>query len=137
RRHALPDRAFAIEAVTFLDAANQAAGAGLLGTQLLAAERPSLTVRLRHGHFAGSAHPPDPNRASAIRSRFQSQDDAQRRNRYFVYGWRTPYAFEIPPYPVPPDTMNTYDDGVGARDSAWQDRADQAASRVVLTLGGR
>src|SRR5437763_5757886 len=45
RLRALPDRAFAVEAVNFLDAAHQAAGAGRLGTQLLAAERPSLTVR--------------------------------------------------------------------------------------------
>jgi hypothetical protein len=33
--------------------------------------------------------------------------------------------------------MNTYDDAVSARDSAWQDHADQAASKVTVTLGGR
>jgi hyaluronoglucosaminidase len=137
RLHGLPDHAFAVEAVHFLDATTQAAGAGRLGTQLLAAERPSLTLRLRHGRFTGSAHPPDPNRAAAIRSRFQSQDDAQSRNRYFVYGWRTAYAFEIPPYPVPPNTMSTYLGAVSARDSAWQDHSDQAASHVTLTVGGK
>jgi len=133
----LPDRAIARQAKPFIDAAHQAAGAGRLGTQLMAAERPSLAVRRTGGRFTGSAHPPDPNRAAAIRSRFQSEGDASRRSRYFVYGWRTPYAFEIPPYPVPPNTMNTYLDAVGARDSSWQDRADQAASRVVVTVGRR
>jgi hypothetical protein len=137
RLAALADRAFHRQAGPFLGAAAQAAGAGRLGTALLAAERPLLRVRRTRSGYLGSAHPPDPDRAAAIRSRFQAADDASRRNRWFTYGWRTPYAFEIPPYPVPPNVMDTFLDAVAARDSAWQGRADEAASRVRVTIGGR
>lgn len=138
RLDGLRDRAFAEQARPFLDAARQAAEAGRLGTQLMAAERPSLAVRRAYGGaFVGTANPPDPDRAATLRSRFQSQGDASRRSRYFTYGWRTPYAFEVPPYPVPPNRMNVYLDAVDARDQAWQGRADAAASRVVVTVGGR
>jgi hyaluronoglucosaminidase len=137
RLEALRNRHFHGEARPFLAAARRAAVAGLLGTQLLAAERPFLRSRRGRGGFHGSAHPPDPGRADAIRSRWSSQDDTSRRDRWFTYGWRTPYAFEIPPYPVPPNTMNTFVDAVGARDDAWQARADAAASRVTVTVGGR
>jgi hypothetical protein len=33
--------------------------------------------------------------------------------------------------------MDTFLDEVGARDSAWQDRASEAAARVSVTVGGR
>ena len=134
---ALRDRAFAVEARSFLDAATRAATAGSLGTRLLAAERPSLTLRRTRGGFLGSAHPPDPARASSLRSRYQSSRDVEKRDRYFVYGWRTQYAFEVPPYPVPPNVMNVFTDRVDALDSSWQDRADQASSSVKVTIGGR
>jgi hyaluronoglucosaminidase len=137
RLAALRDRAFHAQAGPFLAAAAQAARAGRLGATLLAAERPLLRVRRTRSGYLGSAHPPDPDRAQAIRSRFQASDDASRRNRYFTYGWRTPYAFEIPPYPVPPNVMNTFLDQVSERDSAWQGRAGEAASRVRVTVGGR
>jgi hyaluronoglucosaminidase len=133
---ALRNRNLYDQAGPFLAAARQAAGAGLLGARLLAAERPSLRVHRAGTRFAGSAHPPDPDRAAALRSDFHDQGDASRRSRYFTYGWRTPYAFEVPPYPVPPNTMNTFLDAVDTRDTAWQDRASAAASRVTVTIGG-
>jgi hypothetical protein len=137
RLAALRDRAFHRQAGPFLDAAAQAARAGRLGATLLAAERPLLRVRRTRSGYLGSAHPPDPDQAAAIRSRFSAAGDASRRNRYFTYGWRTPYAFEIPPYPVPPNVMDTFLDEVSARDSAWQGRAGDAAKRVRVTVGGR
>jgi hypothetical protein len=133
----LRDRALPRQAAPFLDAAAQAARAGRLGTTLLAAERPLLRLRRTRSGYLGSAHPPDPDRAAAVRSRFSAEDDASRRSRYFTYGWRTPYAFEIPPYPVPPNVMNTFLDEVAARDSAWQGRAGDAARRVRVTVGSR
>jgi hypothetical protein len=137
RLRALPDRAFADQAVNFLDAARQAAGAGQLGTNLLAAERPALRVRSGRRGFLGSARPPNPDAASDIRARYEPERDQSKKSRYFTYGWRTPYAFEVPPYPVPDNVMDLYLDAVDSRDSAWQDHSDQAASRVTLTLRGR
>jgi hyaluronoglucosaminidase len=137
RLGALPNRAIAQQAAPFLDAARNAAGAGRLGTELLAAERPSLRLRRARSGITGSARPPDPARAADLRSEFSARDDTSRRDRRFVYGWRTPYAFEIPPYEVPPNVMNSYLDAVTALDSAWQARSDEAASRVSVTIGGR
>lgn len=133
----LHDSAFAVEAKPFLDAADRAATAGLLGARLLAAERPSLAVRRTRGGFLGGAHPPDPARASALRANYQSRRDAEKRDRYFVYGWRTPFAFEVPPYPVPANVMNVFTDRVDEIDSAWTGNADRAASSVSVTVGGR
>ena len=137
RLTALADHDFTAEAAPFLDAATQAAGAGRLGTEMLAAERPSLAVHHTRRAFVGSAHPPDSNRAATVRSRYQPQRDASKRNRYFVYGWRTPYAFEIPPYPVPGNVMDAYLDQVDSLDSAWQQHAAAATSAVTLKVGGR
>jgi hyaluronoglucosaminidase len=133
----LANRHIAEQGGPFLAAAEQAAGAGLLGTRLLVAERPGLRVRRTRTGWLGAAHPPDPDRAAALRSRFSSEGDASRRSRYFTYGWRTPYAFEIPPYPVPENVMDVYLDAVEARDGDWQPRAGNAASRVTLTLDGK
>ncbi|MEA2398225.1 MAG: hypothetical protein QOK25_1781, partial [Thermoleophilaceae bacterium] len=55
----------------------------------------------------------------------------------FVYGWRTPYAFEVPPYPVPGNVMDAYLDQVDSLDSAWQQHASTAASGVTVKVGGR
>jgi hypothetical protein len=133
----LPNSAIAVQAQPFLDAAANAAGAGRLGTELLTAERPSLKLRRKRGRLVGSARPPDPERAAELRSEFGERGDASRQDRRFVYGWRTPYAFEIPPYPVPPNVMNVYLDEVEALDSAWQPRAGDAAASVTVTAGGR
>lgn len=137
RLGALPNRAIAAQAQPFLDAARTAAGAGRLGTELLAAERPSLRLRRSRGRFLGSARPPDPARADELRAQFGERGDASRTDRRFVYGWRTPYAFEIPPYPVPDNVMDGYLDAVESLDSAWQARADQAASGVTVTFAGK
>jgi hyaluronoglucosaminidase len=133
----LPNRAIAQQAAPFFGAAQRASGAGRLGTELLAAERPLLHVRRTRGGVLGGARPPDPARAAALRSEFGALDDQSRRDDRFVYGWRVPYAFEIPPYPVPPNVMNTYLDAVAALDSAWQGRAEQASESVAVTVGGR
>ncbi len=137
RLGALPNRAIAQQAAPFLEAARNAAGAGRLGTALLAAERPALRMRRVRTGVLGSARPPDPDRAETLRSEFSARDDASRRDRRFVYGWRTPYAFEIPPYEVPPNVMNGYLDAVAALDSAWQGRAGDAAAGVTVTVAGR
>ncbi len=128
--------AFAREAGAFLAAANRAASAGRTGTALLAAERPALSVRRTCRGYAGRATPPDPDRASALRSSYQSQRDTEKADRYFVYGWRTPYGFEIPPYAVPPNTMDLYTNRVDALDSAWQPTSGTAASSLRVTVGG-
>ncbi|HEX8066786.1 MAG TPA: beta-N-acetylglucosaminidase domain-containing protein [Thermoleophilaceae bacterium] len=134
----LPNRAIAEQARPFAEAAARAAGAGRLATELLAAERPALRLRRRGRRLVGVALPPDRARAGELRSAYRALDDASRRDDRFVYGWRTPYAFEIPPYPVPPNAMNAYLDAVGALDAAWQERADRAAAGpVAVTAGGR
>jgi hyaluronoglucosaminidase len=137
RLGALPDRAIAQQAEPFLAAARNAAGAGRLGTDLLGAERPALRLRRTRRGVLGSAHPPDPSRAAELRSAFAERGDTSRRDRRFVYGWRTPYAFEIPPYEVPPNVMNVYLDAVETLDAAWQGRADEAAASVTVTVRGR
>jgi hypothetical protein len=125
------------QARPFLDAAAQAAGVGLTGTDLLAAERPSLVVqRSKTGRFVGTVRPPDPQRADELRTRFHDGVTAMRTSRRFTYGWRGGTAFDIPPYPVPPNVMDTYTDDVDGRDSDWQGRSEQAWRSVVLTLAG-
>jgi hyaluronoglucosaminidase len=130
---ALPDRAFFDQAQLFLAAAREAAGAGRLGTELLAAERPSLVVARDGGHAA----PPDPGRATSLRGPYQQGASAMKRNPRFVYGWKTGQAFDVPPYPVPPNVMTQYYDAVDALDSDWQNGAGRAASSVRVTLDGR
>lgn len=138
RLGSLPNRALAGQAQPFIDAARNAAGAGRLGTDLLAAERPTLRLRpTRGGGSLGAARPPDPRRAAELRAEFSERDDVSRRDRRFVYGWRTPYAFEIPPYEVPPNVMNSYLDAVAALDQSWQGRAEEAARSVSVTVAGR
>lgn len=137
RLRALRNADFAREASAFLAAATRAASAGRTGTQLLAAERPALTVQRTRRGYAGRVNPPDPARATTLRSRYQTERETEKADRYFVYGWRSPYAFEIPPYPVPANTMNAYTDRVDALDSAWEPTSGAAASSVRVTVGGR
>ena len=121
---------FTRQAGPWFEAAHEAATAGGLGTSLLAAERPALRVRrARHG-FRGSATAPDPGRAAAIRSGYESARQEWRASTRFVYGWRGGVAFEVPPYAVPPNLMDGYQDSVEAIDRAWQPSAGQAASTV-------
>ena len=53
-----------------------------------------------------------------------------------TYGWRGGTAFEVPPYQVPPNTMDVYFHEVDQLDSDWQNHAEESASGVTLTLGG-
>src|SRR4051812_1423595 len=71
RLQKLPSPAFATEAQPFLEAARQAADAGLTAARMLARERPALTVKGRRGGFAGHASAPDPGRVYSLRSRYQ------------------------------------------------------------------
>jgi hyaluronoglucosaminidase len=130
---AIPDRAFFDQAGPFLAAAREAAGAGRLGAELLAAERPSLSVT-RSG---GRAAPPDPGRASALRGTYRDGSGAMRRNPRFVYGWKTGEAFDVPPYPAPPNVMVVFYDAVDALDGDWQNHASDAAASVRVKLAGR
>ena len=133
----MPNGAFADQAAPFLDATRQAAGTGRRGTELLAAERPSVTVSRARRGFAGRATPPDPARADAVRAEYRDGVTATKANRRFVYGWRGGTAFEVPPYAVPANLMDTYFDRVDELDAGWQRRADRAAAGVTLMLNGR
>ena len=133
----MPNQAFADQAAPFLAATRQAAGAGRLGTLLLAAERPAIVLRRTRRGFTGRATPPDPVGAGALRDLYRDEAMETKTSRPFVYGWRGGTAFEVPPYAVPDNLMDTYFDRVDELDAAWQQRADQAASGVTLTLNGR
>ena len=117
------------------------AGAGHLGTRLLAAERPAIGLRRIRGRrgrtrfFRGSAHPPDPSRADSLRDEYGAGKDAFERGVRFVYGWRGGTAFEVPPYAVPRNVMDVYFDSVDEIDSAWD--GERAARSVRLELDGR
>ncbi len=137
RLRGMPNAAFADQAEPFLAATKQAAGTGRAGTELLAAERPALTVRRTRRGFAGRAAPPDPDRAGAIRATYRDGVTATKANRRFVYGWRGGTAFEVPPYAVPDNLMDTYFDRVDELDADYQERADRAATNVTVTLNGK
>ena len=140
---AMPSPAWAEQAWPWLQAARVAAGAGMAGADLLAAERPELRlrrVRYRRGRtraFVGRARPPQPDRAEGARAEYEEGKQAFDRSTRFVYGWRGGTAFEIPPYAVPRNLMDVWFDRVDALDSEWRSRADEAASGVTLTLRGR
>lgn len=130
---------FASQAGPWLEAARVAAVAGGIGTRLLAAERPSVVVRRsgrRGGGFRGRALPPSPERADALRSDFAAARRDWEDSTRFVYGWRGGVAFEIPPYSVPPNLMDTYVDAVDSLDQAWQPRSSQAAGSVTVVVRG-
>ena len=91
--------------------------------------------RARRSGIAGTARAPDPERASQIRSRYGSAKNDAKTNPRFVYGWRGGTAFDVPPYPVPPNVMDTYFDRVDKLDQGWDGEA--AASGVTVALDGR
>jgi hyaluronoglucosaminidase len=132
----LPDPGIAEQGAEFLDAAAKTALAGDLAAQLLAAERPLLELR-PGGGLRGRALPPDPAHAEALRGQADAAASAAELDTEFTYGWRTPLAFEIPPYPVPGNVMDAFIDRVEERDSAWRGHAGEAAASVELTLDGR
>ncbi len=133
----LPDLAqpgIAEQGAEFLEAAQKNALAGEAATQLLAAERPALEARQSRAALSGKAIPPDPDAAAALRSELDSARTTARAETEFTYGWRTPFAFEVPPYPVPRNVMDAFLDQVQSLDDAWQGEA--AAASVELTLDG-
>jgi hyaluronoglucosaminidase len=131
------DRDVARQAAPFLAAARRGARAGALGADLLAAERPALAVRRTRRGFAGRAAPPDPAAAARLRAEAQAARTAFETDRRFTYGWRLPYAFDVPPYEVPRNVMSAFLDEVRERDAAWAPAAATAASEVTLRLDGR
>ncbi len=133
----LPDRAIAAEAGEFLDAGAQSARDGRLAAKLLAAERPALRVTADHGGYRGLAAPPDPAAAAALRSDLAVADQNARASSEFVYGWRTPFAFDIPPYPVPGNAMDAFVDAARDDDASWVPSESLAASSVRVALAGK
>ncbi len=133
RLPSLPEPGIASQGTEFLDAAAESALAGDLAAQLLAAERPQLELRGSRGRTL----PPDPAAAAELREQADAAASNAEVDTEFTYGWRTPLAFEIPPYPVPGNVMDAFLDEVAARDSAWQAHANEAAASVEVTLDGR
>lgn len=133
----LPDRAIARQAKEFLIAGRDSARDGHLALRLLGAERPLLTVERKGAGFRGRVAPPDPAAADALRSDLAAADATARASSEFTYGWRTPVAFEIPPYAVPGNAMDDFVDSARELDAGWLPRAGAAASGVTLTLEGR
>ncbi len=129
---------FVAEAGAFLDSARKAALSGRTATALLAAERPALEVHRGGAGFEGRATPPDPDRATGLRSALSDRDQAMKQDLHFTYGNRGGFAFDLPqPVETPPNVMDVFVDRVQQIDSAWQSQADQAASSVRVRLDGR
>ncbi len=133
----MPRRDFFAQAAPFLQVTRQGAASGRLGAELLAAERPRLVVRRSGAGAEGEVGPPDPARAADLRAAFSQAVDEFRGNSRFAYGWRGGTAFDIPPYPVPGNVMDAFDDAVDELDRAWVPRSAEAAREVRLTLDGR
>jgi hypothetical protein len=133
----LPDPNIAQQAGGFLSAGHDSARDGHLAARLLATERPSLLLTHAHRGFRGRATPPDPAAAAALRTSLATADPLARAATKFTYGWRTPFAFEIPPYAVPGNAMDAFVDTAKQLDSSWLPQANSAASSVALRLDGR
>jgi hypothetical protein len=135
----LPDQRIAQQAAPFLATARQAARTGLQGVDLLAAERPSLKLAPTKDGFAGVALPPDPDQATALRTKFGANLDAFRArltgvSPLYVYGC------PIKVRGCGARQFNRLDDfftKVQALDATWLPTAGQAGSGLQLTLGGK
>jgi hypothetical protein len=135
----LPDRRIALQAAPFLAAAKQAARTGLLGADLLAAERPSLRLGRTKDGFTGVALAPDPGQAAALRARLGVATN--------VFRSRLMSAAPLVVYGCPmrirgcgSRQYNHLDDfltKVAALDAAWLPTADRAAAGLRLTLRGK
>lgn len=134
----LPDRALVTQAAPFLDAARVAAGAGLAGIRLLAAERPAIALRRApEGGFRLRLAPPAVAATGALRASFGRAAARFAAQRRLVYGWRGGMAVDFPPFPVPPNAMDTFLGRVRALDAAFAPLARRAASDLAATLDGR
>jgi hypothetical protein len=135
---ALPDKRIATQAAPFLATAKQAARTGLQGVDLLAAERPSLTLHRTKDGFAGVALPPDPQRAGTLRAKLGAN--------LAVFRARLTGASPLYVYGCPirvrgcgARQYNRLDDfltKVQTADATWLPTAGQASSSLRLTLGG-
>ena len=134
---ALPDGAIALQASGFLSAGRDSARDGQLAAKLLASERPLLRLRRTQRGFRGRALAPNPGAAAALRTSLATADAQARAATKFTYGWRTPFAFEIPPYAVPGNAMDAFVDAAKQLDAAWIPQESSAASSVAVTLNGR
>ena len=134
----LPNHRFAAEAAPFLSAARRAARAGLNATDLLAAERPALTLRKTRGGFAGVATPPDRDAVDALRTTLQANAAVFRAN---VAGPAPRYVFgcAVRVRGCGAHQYNRLDDylnKVAAADTAWASAERAATRRLSLTLDG-
>lgn len=131
----LPNRALRDALLPFERSAARAAHAGQAAVELLAAERPRIEFDQRESSV--EVTPPSPElaaraRQELIRARLAFDTDPR-----FTYGWRTPVAIELPPYPVGPNAMGAYIDAALARDLRWLPLAPRAAAGVDVTVNGR
>ncbi|HEX4692843.1 MAG TPA: beta-N-acetylglucosaminidase domain-containing protein [Solirubrobacteraceae bacterium] len=136
---ALPDKRISREATPFLATARQSARTALQGVDLLAAERPALRLGPTKDGFAGVALAPDLQQADALRAKFGANLDAFRArltgvSPLYVYGC------PIKVRGCGARQYNRLDDfftKVQTLDATWLPAADQAASGLRLTLGGK
>jgi hypothetical protein len=127
---------FVSEAAAFFAAARTSALTGIDGSNLLASERPSLTVAIQPGgSFAGRAAAPDPGQAQSWRAALARDDSAMLADPHEAYGYRV-FVFDVPPYPAPPNKMDAFVQSVQSVDQAWAPTASRAASSVQVTLDG-
>jgi hyaluronoglucosaminidase len=133
----IKDRPFFEQAIPFIDAASDSAAAGVVGSTLLEAERPSLSAEpTLHGGFRLHIAAPVPGRAAMLRdllARWRAHLASLRR---LVYGWRPVAGLARPSY-APRNVLDTFLDSVDRHDAAWQPLAEQAASGVVVSVDGR
>jgi hyaluronoglucosaminidase len=127
----LPDRRIARQAMPFLRTADRLATAGQHGLDLLRAERPSLTITSIGNGFDGTALPPDPDAAAALREQVASEWAAARTSPLYVYGCRvTTRGCGSRPF----NRMDDFLTKVTALDAAWAPNADLAAARRQLQV---
>jgi hypothetical protein len=132
----LRDRRIARQAAPFLHVADQLATAGQHGLDLLRAERPSLTITSVGDGFDGTALPPDPDAAAALRQQLASEWAAAQASPLFVYGCR------VTTRGCGTHTFNRMDDfltKVNVLDVSWTPQADLASAnrRLQVTMGGK
>lgn len=136
---ALPNYRIAQQAAPFLATAKKAARAGIDGVDLLAAERPSLTLRRTKDGVTGVALPPDPDVVTALRDKLTATSAVFRG----ILASTSPiYVYGCPIRGIRgcgAGQYNRIDDFLAkasALDAAWLPTARQATARVRVTAGG-
>jgi hyaluronoglucosaminidase len=129
----LPDRRIAQQAASFLLAAAQTARAGKRALDLLAAERPSLTLTSIGNGFDGQVAAPDPATATSLRAKLASAAATARNSPVYTFGCRVAVRGC-----GPAGGLNTMDDFIAkvtALDAVWAPSADLAAGQVTVMAG--